>query len=130
MFYRRKFYIVKNEFVDVFNRHFNETNLPNQMKHDTRLIGRWIVPRDESTTEIFAIWEYDSRDQYEEIEAKIRSDKEHVQRIQDWYDQYGGRDRVYKEYLLEVRNEELLSTVEHDELEDSKSAGRQQERPT
>ncbi|WP_145135297.1 NIPSNAP family protein [Paenibacillus sp. Y412MC10] len=130
MFYRRKFYIVKNEFVDVFNRHFNETNLPNQMKHGTRLIGRWMVPRDESTTEIFAIWEYDSRDQYEEIEAKIRSDKEHVQRIQNWYDQHGGRDRVYKEYLLEVRNEELLSTVEHDGLANSESAGRQQKRAT
>lgn len=33
MFYRRKYYVVKNEFVDRFNHHFNETNLPNQLSH-------------------------------------------------------------------------------------------------
>ena len=33
MFYRRKYYIVKNEFVEIFNEHFNNTNLPNQLKY-------------------------------------------------------------------------------------------------
>ncbi|TKI20624.1 cytoplasmic protein, partial [Bacillus cereus] len=41
MFYRRKYYVVKNEFIEVFNDHFNNTNLPNQLKHGSRLIGRW-----------------------------------------------------------------------------------------
>ncbi|MGM2842348.1 NIPSNAP family protein, partial [Bacillus cereus group sp. Bce002] len=38
MFYRRKYYVVKNEFIEVFNDHFNNTNLPNQLKHGSRLI--------------------------------------------------------------------------------------------
>ncbi len=42
MFYRRKYYIVKNEFIEIFNEHFNKTNLPNQLKHGSRLIGRWM----------------------------------------------------------------------------------------
>ncbi|WP_156889549.1 NIPSNAP family protein [Paenibacillus harenae] len=94
MFYRRKFYIVKNEFVDIFNTHFNETNLPNQIKHGARLIGRWMIPNHNSTTEIFAIWEYDSYEKYKEIETNIRGDSEHIIRINKWYGKNGGRDYV------------------------------------
>ncbi|MGM7722980.1 NIPSNAP family protein [Metabacillus sp. Hm71] len=111
MFYRRKFYIVKNEFIEIFNAHFNETNLPNQLKYGARLIGRWMIPNDETTTEIFAIWEYDSYEKYQEIEAKVRGDKEHIARIMNWYEKNGGRDYVYNEYFLEVRNEFLKSTL-------------------
>ena len=59
MFYRRKSYIIKNKFVEKFNEHFNNTNLPNQLKHGTRLIGRWMSDNKDNTTEIFAIWEYE-----------------------------------------------------------------------
>ncbi|WP_409271744.1 NIPSNAP family protein [Neobacillus sp. SCS-31] len=111
MFYRRKFYIVKNEFVEVFNKHFNETNLPNQLKHGARLVGRWMVPNDERTTEIFAIWEYDSYEKYQEIEANVRGDREHVARVNRWYEANGGRDFVVGEYILSVRNEELKTTL-------------------
>lgn len=111
MFYRRKFYIVKKEFVDIFNAHFNHTNLPNQLKHGSRLVGRWMKDNNDETVEIFAIWEYDSYEDYIEIESKIRSDEAHVQRIKDWYDKNGGKDYVYKAYILEVRNEALESTV-------------------
>lgn len=38
----------------------NESNLPNQLKHGVRLIERWMIPNDEVTTGIFAIWEYDN----------------------------------------------------------------------
>ena len=38
MFYRRKFYIVKNDFVEKFNEHFDKTNLPNQLKYGARLV--------------------------------------------------------------------------------------------
>ncbi|MFD0697683.1 NIPSNAP family protein [Paenibacillus sp. GCM10027628] len=111
MFYRRKFYIVKNEFIDIFNKHFNENNLPNQMKYGARLVGRWMAPRTDTTTEIFAIWEYDSYEKYEEIEANVRNDSEHLRRIHTWYENNGGRDYVLKQYLLEVKNEQLISTV-------------------
>ncbi|MCR8646037.1 NIPSNAP family protein [Paenibacillus sp. N1-5-1-14] len=111
MFFRRKFYIVNNDFIDIFNKHFNETNLPNQLKNGARLVGRWMAPHSENTTEIFAIWEYDSFEKYEEIERNVRSDKEHHKKIVEWYERHGGRERVYEEYLLEVKNEELISTV-------------------
>lgn len=111
MFYRRKFYIVKNEFVEIFNAHFNETNLPNQLKHGARLIGRWMLPRDDETTEVFAIWEYDSYEAYEIVEANVRGDQEHIQRIINWYETHGGRDYVSSQYVLEMRNEALESTL-------------------
>jgi hypothetical protein len=111
LFYRRKFYIVKNEFVDIFNAHFNETNLPNQIKHGARLVGRWMVPSNESTTEIFAIWEYDSYEKYKEIETIVRGDSEHRNRINKWYEENGGREYVYKQCILEVKNEQICSTL-------------------
>lgn len=115
MFYRRKFYIVNNKFVDIFNTHFNETNLPNQIKHGARLIGRWMVPAGESTTEIFAIWEYDSYEKYKEIETIIREDAEHRDKINKWYKNNGGREYIYQECLVEVRNEQIFSTLNQKE---------------
>lgn len=111
MFYRRKFYIVKNEFVEIFNKHFNEHNMPTQTKYGARLIGRWMVPYNKETTEIFAIWEYDSYEDYVEIENNVRSDKVHVKRVQEWYEQHGGRENVFRNYILKVRNEEIKPTV-------------------
>ncbi|MBM7583957.1 hypothetical protein JOC86_000494 [Bacillus pakistanensis] len=113
MFYRRKSYIVKRGFVEIFNNHFNNTNLPNQLKYGSRLIGRWMKDNTDNTVEIFAIWEYDSYEDYVEIEKKVRSDEAHVKRIKDWYEKNGGKDNVYKKYILEVRNEALESTVRH-----------------
>lgn len=111
MFYRRKHYLVKSEFVDTFNTHFNHTNLPNQLKYGSRLIGRWMKDLENGTTEIFAIWEYDSYDDYLEIESAIRSDEAHAKRIRDWYEKHGGRKHVLTEYILEVKNEAIESTL-------------------
>ncbi|GEN82749.1 hypothetical protein SLU01_10610 [Sporosarcina luteola] len=111
MFFRRKFYIVKNEFVEAFNAHFNKNNLPNQLKHGARLVGRWMIPKDEDSTEIFAIWEYDSYDEYVEVENNVRNDESHLQRVHEWYEKHGGRDFVIRHYLLEVRNEEIKTTL-------------------
>lgn len=113
MFYRRKFYIVKNAIVDIFNLHFNENNLPNQQKHGARLIGRWMKQNDTDTTEIFAICEYDSYEDYVRIENNIRSDEAHVNKVRGWYAVHGGKDYVIKNYLIEVRNEELKTTVDN-----------------
>lgn len=111
LFHRRKFYIVKNEFVEPFNRLFTDINLPNQQKHGARLVGRWMLPHNETTTEIFAIWEYDSYEDYIEIESQVRSDQEHLTRIQNWYEEHGGKEFVQKQYFLEARNEKLSSTI-------------------
>lgn len=110
MFYRRKYYVVSNDFVEVFNKHFIENNLPNQMKHGAKLVGRWMAPHSEATTEIFAIWEYESKEQYEEIERNVRS-PEQVKKVNDWYNSQGGRERVYRECIFLVKNEEIISTI-------------------
>ncbi|WP_208586878.1 NIPSNAP family protein [Gracilibacillus suaedae] len=115
MFYRRKFYIVKKEFVEIFNSHFHNTNLSNQLKHGARLVGRWMKENDDDTVEIFAIWEYDTYEEYLNIESKVRSDKAHVKRVQDWYQKNGGRERVFNDYFLEVKNEAIESTVKGSE---------------
>ena len=111
MFYRRKFYIVTNDFVEEFNRHFNETNLPNQLSHGSRLVGRWMTAHDEHTTENFAIWEYDSYEDYVEIENRIVADTTHVNKIKAWYEAHGGREYVLSNYILQVKNEKLIDTV-------------------
>lgn len=112
MFYRRKSYVVKPEIIESFNEHFNKTNLPNQLKHGSRLVGRWMTERTDGLFEIFAIWEYDSYEKYQEIEKNVRSNEAHVKRVMDWYSKHGGRENVYKEYILEVKNERIDSTVE------------------
>lgn len=84
MFYRRKSYIVKSEFVEMLNAHFYATNLPNQLKHGARLVGRWMKPNADDTVEVFAIWAYDSYEAYMEIEANVRNDEDHARRISDW----------------------------------------------
>lgn len=111
MFYRRKHYIIKNSFIETFNDHFNQTNLPNQLKHGTRLVGRWMRDQKDGTTEVFAIWEYDSYEDYIAIETAIKTDRAHVARIKDWYELHGDRDHVLSEYILEVKNEALEDTV-------------------
>jgi hypothetical protein len=111
LFYRRKHYIVKNGFAETLNKLFNEVNLPNQLKHGSRLVGRWMLPHSESTKEIFAIWEYDSFERYLEIEERVRGDKEHVSRIKSWYEEHGGREHVYKEYIVKVKNEKMITTL-------------------
>lgn len=64
MFYRRKSYIVKSDFIEVFNDHFTQTNLPNQLKHGSRFIGRWMKDNGDGTFKVFAIWEYDRYEDY------------------------------------------------------------------
>ncbi|MFJ7973250.1 NIPSNAP family protein [Psychrobacillus sp. NPDC096389] len=114
MFYRRKFYTVKNDFIEEFNEYFNKTNLPNQLKYGARLIGRWMKDNKDNSTEVFAIWEYNSYDDYIEIENNVKGDSAHVKRIQEWYEKNGGREHVFTKYILEVKNEALVSTLNKD----------------
>jgi hypothetical protein len=111
MFYRRKHYLIKEDFVDTFNKLFNEINLPNQLKHGTRFIGRWMMPLENGDVEIFAIWEYDNIKEYERIESNVRSDKAHINRIREWYESQGGKEHIFREHIRSVRNEEIFSTV-------------------
>lgn len=48
------------------------------------------------TTEVFAIWEYDSYEQYKEIESKIRNDEKHIRRIHEWYENMAEENMFYR----------------------------------
>ncbi|MDX1341507.1 MAG: NIPSNAP family protein [Reinekea sp.] len=111
LFYRRKYYIVKNHFVEDFNHLFNNINLPNQLKHGTRFVGRWMMPLENDETEIFAIWEYDSKEDYQRIEKNVRSDEAHVARINQWFEERGGRAHLGKTAFVVIRDEEIFNTV-------------------
>lgn len=111
MFYRRKFYHIRTEFLESFNQLFNTINLPNQLKYGAGLIGRWSIDLRDGVTEVFAIWEYKSYEEYERIEDLVRGDQAHVSRVNEWYDQHGGKSYVQDTYFIEVRNEKLENTV-------------------
>ncbi|HET7657336.1 MAG TPA: NIPSNAP family protein, partial [Bacillales bacterium] len=71
MIYRRKTYQIDPSKAEAFNEFFNTYLLPNQLKHGSKLVGRWIT---EDKTEITAIWEYESYEAYLEIEEAVRND--------------------------------------------------------
>lgn len=111
MFYRRKLYVVKEVFVENFNKLFNEINLPNQLRNGSRLVGRWMLESKENNVEIFAIWEYDSYEDYRRIESTIRNDQEHIARVKNWYDEHGGKEYVQQTFLVEVKSDAFICTV-------------------
>ena len=59
-----------------FTHFFHTYLLPNQLTYGAQLIGRWV---NEGQTEIMAMWAYDNRTQYEEIQASIRASDLHVE---------------------------------------------------
>ncbi|ALC90652.1 NUDIX hydrolase [Bacillus sp. FJAT-18017] len=74
MIYRRKTYKIQPEKLNDFNEFFHSYLYPNQIKYGAKLIGRWV---NDKQTEILAIWEYKSIEQYESIESLIRNSELH-----------------------------------------------------
>ncbi|EHB63988.1 MULTISPECIES: NIPSNAP family protein [Paenibacillus] len=110
MIYRRKKYMVDASIAVAFNEHFNSTLLTTQLKYGARLVGRWMAPNKEGNVEIFAIWQYDSLEAYEEIENNVRSDNEHVERVQKWFEKMGGRENLKKAFYF-IDEDFIESTV-------------------
>ncbi|MCA1054026.1 NIPSNAP family protein [Rossellomorea aquimaris] len=110
MIYRRKMYKLHQSIVAEFNEHFNQTLLPTQLKYGARLVGRWMTEEKDGEIEIFAIWEYDSREEYERIEARVRNDAPHVERVQGWFKKMGGRENL-KKVFHQIDQDFLTSTV-------------------
>ncbi|WP_421383414.1 NIPSNAP family protein [Bacillus salacetis] len=110
MIFRRKMYKVAPSILNDFNEHFNQTLLPTQLKYGARLVGRWMTKDTEGVIEIFAIWEYDSHEEYEIIENKVKSDEEHVKRVQKWFQQMGGREKL-KEVFFSIDQDFIETTV-------------------
>ena len=68
MIYRRKTYKIKPEKLNEFNEFFHTYLYPNQTTHGAKLVGRWV---NEAKDEIVAIWEYESIEEYQNIEGKF-----------------------------------------------------------
>ncbi|MNI96478.1 hypothetical protein D3C73_1549340 [compost metagenome] len=60
--------------------------------------------------ELFAIWEYDSYEDYENIESQVKSDEEHVNRAQAWFDIIG-REKIKTFIKDKIREEFIEATV-------------------
>ena len=48
------------------------------------------------TTEVFAIWEYDSYEQYKEIESKIRNDEKHTKKYMNGMKNMAGNNMFFR----------------------------------
>jgi hypothetical protein len=107
--YRRKTYKIDPQILLDFNEHFNQTLLPAQLKYGSRLVGRWSTEEIDGVVEVFAIWEYDSYEDYEKIESQVKSDEEHVKRVQAWFDKIG-REKI-KTFMKEKIKEEFIETT-------------------
>ncbi|WP_421384841.1 hypothetical protein ACOJQI_08745 [Bacillus salacetis] len=75
MIYRVKMYEIIPEKFELFNEFFHEYLYPNQVQHGSKLVGRWV---DLSKTKITAIWEYETIEQYGQIEMEIRMTELHI----------------------------------------------------
>lgn len=111
MFYKRKFYIINNDFVDIFNRHFIETNLPNQLKNGARLVGRWMDPLRRKQQKYLLSGNTIVLKVIKKLKRTLEVTKNIIKKFNDWYERHGGRDHVFKEYIYEFKNEELISTL-------------------
>ncbi|UOQ86585.1 NIPSNAP family protein [Gracilibacillus salinarum] len=110
MIYRRKMYHVDPSIVKDFNEHFNKTLLPTQLKYGARLVGRWMTEDKDGVIEIFAIWEYSSFEDYEQIESKVKGDDQHVKRVQQWFEKMGRKYNL-KELFYKIDQDFLKTTV-------------------
>ncbi|BCB04046.1 NIPSNAP family protein [Bacillus sp. KH172YL63] len=110
MIYRRKMYQISPTILEDFNLHFNKTLLLTQLKYGSRLVGRWMTEERDGKVEVFAIWEYDSYEAYEEIEGNVRSDEAHMKRVHAWFEKMGGRENL-KSVFNSIDQDFIQSTV-------------------
>lgn len=70
MIYRMRIYDTVRENLSVFHEFFLSYLYPIQLRHGARLVGRWEI----EDGRVVAVWEYDSRVAYEQIDAAVRAD--------------------------------------------------------
>lgn len=102
MIYRRKSYKIRPEKLDDFNSFFHKYLYPNQKKCGAKLVGRWV---NDNEDEIVAIWEYESIEQYEMIENRIKNTELH-QKAKEKRKELG-------ELYIESKQDFLSSTTYH-----------------
>lgn len=69
MLYRIRTYVINPNKLQAFNTLFYKYLLPNQLKFGATLVGRFVS---QDKTKIIAIWSYQSMEQYQLIENKIK----------------------------------------------------------
>ncbi len=74
MIYRMRTYQALPENLPVFHHFFNKYLFPVQQRHGARLVGRW----ETQNSQVVAIWEYDSLEAYEHIQAAVHNDPDSV----------------------------------------------------
>ena len=67
---RMRTYTAVPENLRLFHAFFRDWLLPIQLRHGARLVGRWQT----EDHRVIAVWEYDSREAYERVDAAVRSD--------------------------------------------------------
>jgi NIPSNAP protein len=68
--YRMRIYTAVPENLPAFHAYFRDWLLPVQLRHGARLVGRW----ETDDHRVVAVWEYDSPEAYERVDAAVRSD--------------------------------------------------------
>jgi hypothetical protein len=68
--YRMRIYWAVPRNLPAFHIFFRDYLLPVQLRHGARLVGRWQT----DDNRVVAIWEYDDRPAYEQIDAAVRAD--------------------------------------------------------
>ncbi len=56
--------------LPAFHQFFRERLLPVQLRHGSRLVGRW----ETEDSRVVAVWEYDDRESFKRIDAAVRAD--------------------------------------------------------
>lgn len=72
MIYRMRTYQTVLENLARFNEFFEQHLLPTQLRHGARLVGRWST----EDGRVVAIWEYESRAEYDRIQRAVTADPE------------------------------------------------------
>lgn len=70
MLYRMRIYDTVRENLPLFHDFFRTHLLPVQLRHGARLVGRW----ETDDGRVVAVWEYEDRAAYEQIDAAVRAD--------------------------------------------------------
>jgi NIPSNAP len=70
MIYRMRIYQAVPEYLGRFNEFFEMHLLPVQLRHGARLIGRWVT----DDGQVVAIWQYESRSEYERVQNAVDLD--------------------------------------------------------
>jgi len=73
MIFRVRHYTVAAGKLEAFNEFFLERLLPVQRRHGAQLVGRWAS---ESGDQILAVWAYESRESYDQIQQRVRRDQD------------------------------------------------------